>query len=244
MAAPALKASEAPPAYEDVAPNASTQLPPEPDLSSISLDGTLIYPTVPPATSLYELTHDITAGYSVVGIIRLVPTRQQRENGIPANPRDKPLYDFQQPPLTTDVVEMVGKRRSTLPGTVFLSTKNGIMGYGWEVEHSHGGQKVLLYRTKPSWKYEKKGRLEWQDADGEPVAEETLGGESSLPALKIYKSLDEKMMDILVTSWCARLWLCSQNDLAKGRASLNHEAFKRKIGNEPFKYAARFAFSS
>lgn len=218
MAALPSKTGEAPPAYENIAgQNANADLPPEPDLSSISLDGTLIYPTVPPATSLYELTHEVDSGYSVIGILRLVPSRHQRENGIPVNPRDKPIYDFKQPPMTPGTVEIVGKRRSTLSGTVFLRVKNGIKGRGWEVEHSYSGQKAILYRTKPSWKPEKRERLDWQDAEGNLVAEEILSQDKeSRPIMKILKTLDEKMMDILVTAWCARLWLCNQKAIAGG----------------------------
>lgn len=211
------KASEAPPAYEDIRrQNGSADVPPQPGLSNISLDGTLIYPTIPPATSLYELTHQVDSGYSVVGILRLVPSRQQRENGTPVNPQDKHIYDFQQPPMTPGTVEIVGKRRSTLPGTLFLRVKNGIKGRCWELEHVHSGQKVLLYRTKPSWKLEKRERLDWQDAEGELVAEETLSSQrgGSRPIMKILKTLDEKMTDILVTAWCARLWLCNQKAIA------------------------------
>lgn len=215
------KSNEAPPAYQDIEKQSgSTDLPPEPDLSSISLDGTLIYPTTPPATSLYELTHEVNSGYSVVGILRLVPSRQPREDGIPVNPRDKLIYEFRQPPMTPDTVEIVGKRRSTLPGTVFLRLKNRVTGRGWEVEHSYGGRKILLYRTKPSWRLEKRERLDWQDAGGNLVAEETWSGdEGARPIMKILKELDEKMMDILVTSWCARLWLGNQKANAQGKES-------------------------
>ena len=214
---------EAPPAYEDIAGSTpGPALPPHPDLSSISLDGTLIYPTLPPATCLYELTHELDSGYSVVGILRLVPSCQQRKDGAPVNPRDKLIYEFQQPPMSPGTVEIVGKRRSTLPGRVFLRAKSGIKGRGWEVEHSHSGQKALLYRTRPSWKPERRGRLEWEDRGGDLIAEETLsqeGDESFRPVLKTLKTLDEKMMDILVTSWCVRLWLCNQKALADGRES-------------------------
>ncbi|KAK2808987.1 hypothetical protein FQN50_004261 [Emmonsiellopsis sp. PD_5] len=221
-----------PPAYESIdqqqqqQPDTKHSLPPPsstpnttPDLSDITLDTTLIYPTTPPATALYDLSHELDAGWGTIDISRLVPrtTSSSHQNPTPINPRDKSIYTFTQLPFST-TVEITGKRRSTLPGTLHLkSTRHHLVKTGWELWQTHREEKSLLLRVKPTRSPEKQEVLSWEDGKGKQVAVETVGrgggGGVRRARLQVVDGGlvgDDEMMDVLVTAWCARVWISSQ----------------------------------
>ncbi|PGH13465.1 hypothetical protein AJ80_06334 [Polytolypa hystricis UAMH7299] len=243
-----------PPSYEETigivpptaaAPAAATRAQPAPDLSSITIDGTLIYPTLPPATALYELSHDLDAGFNKVDISRLVP-RTTDVTTTSMNPRDKLIYEFKQVIFST-TVEITGRRRSAVSGTLYLKPRIGLLKQGWEVWHtpasSTSSQRVgggghpdaLLFRLKGSWNARRPEPLRWEDASGSLVALETVwqrGEDNSRPRLQILSPLPDGMMDILVTAWCARIWIGQQLRLAEER--------ERGVSN----FRRRMAYSS
>ncbi|KAK2793968.1 hypothetical protein FQN52_000300 [Onygenales sp. PD_12] len=186
-----------------------------PDLSDITLDTTLIYPTTPPATALYELSHELDAGWSTIDISRLVPRTSSHQETTPINPRDKNIYTFTQLPFST-TVEITGKRRSTLPGTLHLkSTRHHLVKTGWELWQTHRDEKSLLLKVKPTRSPEKQEVLSWEDGKGAQVAVETVGrgGERRARLQVVDRRLvvgDDSMMDVLITAWCARIWISCQ----------------------------------
>ncbi|PGH09885.1 hypothetical protein AJ79_05612 [Helicocarpus griseus UAMH5409] len=235
-----------PPAYSEIPPlphqpppsdskqlEQAEQLPPEqqphtlPDLSDITLDGSLIYPTQPPATALYELSHALDLGHSRIEISRLVARRSKApQNATPVNPRDKLMYSFTQPPMTYDCVEITGQRRSTISGTLYLKQSRHLFRSGWTLIRSHRGEEEVVFRIKPM---RRGGTTEWVDGKGGRVAVEvgssgSLGGDSGgseviRPRLQIVAAaaMEDLMMDALVTAWCARIWIGWQSKTEEER---------------------------
>ncbi|OAX80473.1 hypothetical protein ACJ72_05193 [Emergomyces africanus] len=192
---------------------------PLPNLSDITLDGTLIYPTTPPATSLYAVSHGLNLGHCLsIEVSRLVPRRTRTGALSPnANPRDKVIYKCNRS-LFCDLVEIVGQRRSTLAGMLHLKPTRQLLKTGWVLWHVYGNTESMVFRVKPTRNPERREVLEWQDGCGATVAIETLAaypGDDRLghsrarrPRLQVVSAtpLDDMMMDVLVTAWCARIW--------------------------------------
>ncbi|KAG5297302.1 Alba superfamily domain-containing protein [Histoplasma ohiense] len=239
-----LNPSDRPPAYEDIEshhyerstpeplPHAhprlqsqsspylhlTAQLPP-PVLSDITLDGTLIYPTTPPATALYAISNNLNLDYSTISVSRLEPRRSSTGGLSPnLNLRDKIIYKFTRP-VMSETVEIIGQRRSTLPGILLLKSTRQLLKTGWALWHVYKNTESMVFRVKPKRNPEKHEVLEWQDGCGTTVAIETLATDlddvqcdrsrARRPRLQIVSStpLDDIMTDVLVTAWCARIWI-------------------------------------
>ncbi|EEQ85771.1 uncharacterized protein BDCG_09040 [Blastomyces dermatitidis ER-3] len=195
-----------------------TAQPPLPDLSDITLDGTLIYPTTPPATSLYAVSQHLDLGHSTIDVSRLVP-RRTSSGALSANPnpRDKVIYKFNRP-VINGPVEIAGQRRSTLPGIVLLKSTRQLLKTGWVLWHVYRNKESMVFRVKPTRNPERQEVLEWQDGCGATVAIETLATDPDDPQVDdrgvrrprlqiVSATLDDMMMDVLVTAWCARIWI-------------------------------------
>ncbi|EEQ30559.1 conserved hypothetical protein [Microsporum canis CBS 113480] len=204
-----------PPSYRDAA---QTPAPPplsRPELSPLTLDGNLIYPVVPPTTALYELTHELDAGFKKIGISRLCPNRNTAQYG---NIRDKHLYDFLQPVFSSSV-EIIGKRRSCLSPVLCLRMSRGIFRRGWELFRLRLNGQVddLIFRIRPRHSPERQEILQWEDANQSLVAVETVcipGGSNVRPVLHIVRDMDNPLIDALVTAWCAKIWIGHQQSAA------------------------------
>lgn len=169
-------------------------------VTNVVLDNTLIRSDALPATGHYQLTHPLDCGFSAIGISRLVPRTT-------LGTHERHIYDFSKP-IFSSHVEIVGKRRSALTGTVILTTFRGLMRTGWEVLHETKDGKKPLFKVRPTRRPERQSELQWEDARGSLVAVEKQPHSSadSRPRFHIVAPLDETMTDILVTAWCARIW--------------------------------------
>ncbi|EFQ97501.1 hypothetical protein MGYG_00541 [Nannizzia gypsea CBS 118893] len=200
-----------PPSYRE---SAQTPAPPplgRPELSPLTLDGNLIYPVAPPTTALYELTHELDAGYRKIGISRLCPNRNTAQYGII---REKHIYDFSQP-IFSSSVEITGKRQSCLSAVLCLRMSRGIIKRGWELFRLrlNGQADDLVFRIRPTRSPEKQETLQWEDADQSLVAVETVcipGGANVRPVLHIVRDMDDRLIDALITAWCAKIWIGHQ----------------------------------
>ncbi|PGH29142.1 hypothetical protein GX50_08103 [[Emmonsia] crescens] len=235
---------EPPPQFQSTTSINLMPQPPPPDLSDITLDGTLIYPTIPPATSLYAVSHDLDLGHSEIEVSRLVPRRTSTGALRPnANPRDKVIYKFKRP-VVYDPVEIIGQRRSTLPGLLRLKPTRQLLKTGWVLWHVYRNTESMVFRVKPTRNPERQEVLEWQDGCGAPVAIETLAADpdddqfdrsrSRRPRLQVVSAtpLDDMMMDVLVTAWCARIWITFKikQEEEKERNTPTRELVKQRLG--------------
>lgn len=218
-----------PPSYEESAPIPEYEPCPVPSrpvpsqLSKLTIDKTsinLIFSSSPTSGSTdtaYELSHELDAGHSTISISRLLPF-SDTVPGLTTSRRPKQIYSFTQAILST-TVEIVGKRRKTLPGTVNLRINHSFLKHSWELWHQtqHNGEGTLLFRTRPTRHPEKADTLQWEDAERNLVAVETLWRAGTRPGLHVVKELGDHMADVLVTGWCARIWAGWQTTIAEAR---------------------------
>ncbi|KAI1966571.1 hypothetical protein LOZ58_000059 [Ophidiomyces ophidiicola] len=188
-------------------------------ISHLEINKTFINPKSPTSASscgiapVYELSHELDAGHSVISLSRHLPYQ-----GPALETRSKRVYYFSQLPLS-DAVEIVGMRRSSLPGTLYLQLNRTLFRQMWELWHrpSSSEKSKLLFRTRPTKKVQKADKLQWENGDRELVAVETLSTNESAPDLHVVKDLETRMMDLLVTAWCAHIWIQRQVRIAEVR---------------------------
>jgi hypothetical protein len=100
------------------------------------MDGQLIYPTTPPATALYQTSRTLDMPGSSVSISRLGPHKFNKPSMLSAgatSPQklegfdsDKAIYEIIRTPLVLTKLELKGKRRSTLPGSIKMERASGV----------------------------------------------------------------------------------------------------------------------
>lgn len=114
--------------------------------------------------------------------------------------RENVLYDIV--PLTIDYQELKlrGNPDSPLAGTIIMRR---IWTGSWKVHHEYEGKRVLLFRTTPDWSQDQNEGYRWATEDGQLLAR-TGGHEES--KFRFEKTLDRKILDVLVTCWIAKIW--------------------------------------
>lgn len=123
-----------------------------------------------------------------------------------------------------------GKRKSSF-GHVWMRKSFAVGPSGWKVyERQQADGKLDLLLKIQGGLFSKRRTVEWKDAQGATIAREamqqTQGGsgarEGYRPVLDIVTPLDEKMIDLVVTVWCTRIW---QENRA---ANHEHRTFKER----------------
>ncbi|KAK2734267.1 hypothetical protein FQN57_001728 [Myotisia sp. PD_48] len=203
---------------------------PRPELSPITIDGNLIYPVNPPATALYELSRNLDPTNRTIRVSRLSATSGSQQTSAPT--RDRHIYDFSQPPFSSKI-EIVGKRRSSLAGTLYFQTTRALFKQGWELYRTRTGSqlKETIFRVRPTRNPEKQDKLQWEDAQHSLVAVETVCKPElphSRPVLHIVQDLDDPMVDAMVVAWCAKIWL-NRQAAGVGTGSKDMDTFKRRL---------------
>lgn len=206
-----------PPSYEETTrPNAiPNPSPAEPH--KIAIDKNLIYPAVPSARALYELDHELDAGFKKISISHL----DSKSAGGRGNPRARLIYEFTQAIFSQDV-EISGKKQSSLSGSLILRpTRPGFRKYGWELSRTAPSalKAETIFRIRPT-RLRNEDTLYWESADHSLVGIETLwkpGVPNSRPLLHIVGDIGDVLTHALVTAWCARIWVGRQTVLANER---------------------------
>ncbi|KAF4626602.1 hypothetical protein G7Y89_g11556 [Cudoniella acicularis] len=179
----------------------------------LSLDGQLIFPSTPPSQALYQISREIDIRSTSLSVSRVViPHKPDNMMVIPSyvsNSQDdnQVLYDLARVPLQNRV-EIVGKRRSTYPGTIIV--KFGILA-GFKIKQIVKGEKKLLYTGSV--------------LGAEGYSSETAQS-ADIEGLKIVEGAER---DLLVTCWCAVCWCVMQSRLNVEKRLENAE---KEVENE------------
>ncbi|KAK1992784.1 hypothetical protein LX36DRAFT_644238 [Colletotrichum falcatum] len=207
-----------PPTYDDTLAEARGQLNCG-ETPTLFLDRTTIFTNTSPPRALYELSNDVTeAKRRVYGVQKVVYRVSPAHGGDRIRTRLDHIYDIAQDPFKAfeslqmqpnDVVIIRGQASSKrtykemhlMPGVT-----------GWKVkDHFKVGDS-----TAHQLKHE--NEIHWKNMEGEVVAIETLPRRDkkknllNMPQLKIEIPMEGKELDLLVTSWMARLWRQSADE--------------------------------
>ena len=190
---------------------------------SLTMDGELIYPTLPPSNALYHLPRQLTWRADRVYLHRSVPEKTKKNGSVvPASSQE--LYEIVKPPYAglggSGLYELVGKRASCFGAGKGSMMRTSIFHDTWEVSY----QKELAIRYK-------KGK--WRDAEGNVLATLEMGTEDSGLAaekkrrvMEIEKGVSPKMVNLLVACWTAQVWRMVQAQIAKESGSRFKEAIR------------------
>lgn len=209
-----------PPSYATVigaanptANHRTTQLP------HFYLDGTLIFPSAPPARASYEINSPPceakSASYEVRKIVYKLSTRSGSSGTIRS--RIDPIYGFRPFRMPTFLIN--GRRHVLIDGLGKGRVEQVEMVPAW---HGDAGWTIEGYfKTKQtvSDRFRKRRSVSWVDKKGrvlaveERVERDTDGRVTGLPGLELLVEMEEKMVDLLVTCWSARLWKEALNEI-------------------------------
>ena len=190
---------------------------------SLTMDGELIYPTLPPSNALYHLPRQLTWRADRVYLHRSVPEKTKK-NGSVVPAESQELYEIVKPPYSglggSGLYELVGKRASCFGSGKGSMMRTSIFQDTWEVS----------YQRELAIKY-KKGR--WRDAEGNILATLEMGTEDNGLAaekrrrmMEIEAGVTPKMVNLLVACWTAQVWRMVQTQISKESRSRFKEALK------------------
>ncbi|KAM5354117.1 hypothetical protein ACJ41O_000767 [Fusarium nematophilum] len=202
-----------PPSYD-----AAQDQPPAPeDLPTLVLDGCNVFSVYAPSRTLYQLSNPpCDASTKVYGIEKIRYRVADASSEPSLKSRVGHIYDFKGDwtSLNERNVELIGKtsQKRTFPK---LTMSQGLSPSSFKVSD--------LLKADPDMK----GRLNqgrnniivWRDADGQVIARETRmtrdkqGKALDLPRLAVGATMEEKLFDLLVACWCARVWKEAEKDL-------------------------------
>jgi hypothetical protein len=223
-----------PPSYDTTQPEPSPQLDhdeqiqaPE-DLPILVIDNCKIYSAYAPTRTLYRLSNPVyDANRTVYGIEKF----RYRIDNTSTEPKLKHtvdhIYDISREVQlralpTVHIKGFTSSKRTYKSVTISDATKVGL---GYKVEDDHPANKEdneLLKTERPFIDLLNQGRgntVEWKDSSGQVIAVETKLQRdedkkvAEPPRLAIKATIDDKLYDLLVASWCAVIWREAKSDL-------------------------------
>lgn len=184
------------------------------------LDGTLIFPSAPPARASYELNSPPceakSAAYEVRKIVYKLSARSSDSGNV--RTRVDRIYGFR--PFRMPSFLINGRRHVLIDGLGTGQVAQVEMVPTW---HGDAGWTAKgFFKTKQAVgdQFKRRASLSWVDWTGRVVAVEERverdadGKLRGLPGLELLVGLEEKTVDLLVTCWCARLWKEALNEIS------------------------------
>lgn len=223
----------APPTYAEQEPDVEVCNSRQSDQLNLTIDGQLIYSTTPPATALYQTSSTLNMTGTSISISRLgspKPRKPSTDATAPSKHQDfdsdKTIYDIHRIPLKLDKLELIGKRKSTLPGSIKM--ERGLL--NWKIWHEHKGSNTLLFRATPDTVTKNGSGLHWRDAGGQVLATErfeSAGDGSDRCVMAFETRLEPAVQDVLVACWCAKVWAEALHPLYNGNSVKETRKFSR-----------------
>ncbi|UZP35245.1 hypothetical protein NXS19_003061 [Fusarium pseudograminearum] len=225
-----------PPSYDTTQPQPAPQLQhdqesqPSEDLPTLIIDDCRIYSAYAPTRTLYQLSNPVAdANRTVYGIEKF----RYRVNDTSTESKLKHVEDH-----IYDISREVQLRAlPTIHIKGFTSSKRTYK----SVNIVDATKEELLRTERPFKDLLNQGRgntVEWKDASGQVIAVETkLQRDDNKnivepPRLAIKASINDKLYDLLVTSWCAVIWREAKHDL---KEPFTWQKFKDRTTNLPRK---------
>ncbi|KAF9761498.1 hypothetical protein IL306_003795 [Fusarium sp. DS 682] len=225
-----LPVTNLPPSY-DVTPTQSEtqqqgQLQAQEDFPTLILDGTKIYSLYAPNRILYQLSY---APYETTRKIYAIEKLRYRVTNADSEPKLKytvdHIYDFRHG-ISIEAYKQITilgqtSRKRTYPNMIMHRCLNGCHTIcpGGQVKLAPDFVLKAESPLKDRLNQGKNNTTIWKDEKGQVVAVETKlqrdehNNIQELPRLAIKARIDEKLYDLLVTSWCAHVWKDAQKDL-------------------------------
>ena len=225
----------APPAYAEQKAYVEGSNSQQSDQLNLTIDGQLIYPTTPPATALYQISSTLNMTGTSISISRVGSQKPRKPSSndnapseLPDFDSDKTIYDIHRIPLKLGKLELIGKRRSTLPGSIRM--ERGLL--DWKMWHEQKGSKTLLFRAMPDTVTKNGLGLRWKDAGGQILAVDrydSVGDGPNRCVMAFEKRLEPAVQDVLVACWCAKVWAEAMHPLYNGNSVKETRKFHTSI---------------
>jgi len=207
-----------PPTYDDTLAEARGQLNCG-ETPTFFLDKTTIFANTSPPRALCELSNIVTDAKSLTyGVQKVVYRVSPALGSDKIRTRLDHIYDFTQDPIRAldsykmqlnDVVVIQGKMNSK---RTYKEVQLMPSVAGWKVKNHFKAGNSVVHQLKHE------NEIHWKNMEDEVIAIETLPKRDkekkllNMPQLEIKTAMEDKELDLLVTSWMARLWRQSADE--------------------------------
>ncbi|XEU99973.1 hypothetical protein FSHL1_005260 [Fusarium sambucinum] len=198
---------------------------PSEDLPILIIDDCKIYSAYAPTRTLYELSNPVyDANRTVYGIEKFRYRTDDTGTKSKLKYVEDHIYDISREVQlralpTIHIKGFTSSKRTYKSVNIVDATK---VGGGYKVEEDNADKDEILRTGRPFKDLLNQGRgntVEWKDASGQVIAIETKLQRDEdknvveLPRLAIKATINDKLYDLLVTSWCAVVWREAKHDL-------------------------------
>jgi hypothetical protein len=195
--------------------------------TTYNLDGQLIFPGPPPCNASHALKFALRSeglGNKIFKVMPRASTKTQT-NAYIEDIKDKELYDISSISSFgsgNPAFAISGKRQSVYRGEGKLK-RNRSLGLTSQIgkqvwECTFGNECKLKSRHRDEW-------IEWLGSEGQVIARErkrerekkgsSVSNQEIKPELEVLRTEDEKVVDLLITVWCAKLWFEETENLSR-----------------------------
>lgn len=195
-----------PPAYETVISDANA----EGHFPTLVLDGCNVYTPASPSNLLYEVSHppgDPPSNVHAFGVEKIRYRRVQQDEETILKSRRDHIYDFKTNLGSSFARNMILDPKASRKRVFHdVEMKQGLGPSSFTVEGHFKVERNVMNRLKQG------NEILWKGTDDGIIAVETLGDRDkkgvlrNLPKLELKVQLEEKVLDLLVTCWLARVY--------------------------------------
>ncbi|KAI4130370.1 MAG: hypothetical protein LQ347_003415 [Umbilicaria vellea] len=215
---------------------------------SLTMDNSLIYPTVPPSTALYHIPQSLFFHGDRVYLQRSVP-RESFPSGKPRRGLNEDLYELRRIPYIDDRELALIARSPACYGTSAgkdLSSKRirrvrGLLNTTWEVVVDGV---VVLKGFKNRWKHAS-ALVAREEMLNLPLRCHNPGQQRLSGILEIQAGVEQRMQDLVVAAWCGKIWLLASDSGVGGltvSVSKKWDKQQRAVTNDMYSAADSQSF--
>lgn len=187
---------------------------------SLTMDNSLIYPTIPPSTALYHIPQSLFFHGDRVYLQRSVP-REPFPSGKPRRGLNEDLYELRRIPYTDDrelaLIDRSPAYRDNCvgkdPSSKRIRRVRGLIGTTWEVTVD---DMVVLKGLKDKWKHASGALVASEEILNLPLRCYNPEQQKISAVLVIQAEIEQQMQDLLVAAWCGKIWLLASNSGTSG----------------------------
>jgi len=183
------------------------------------LDGTLIFPSAPPSRASYELNSPPCEAKSASYEVRKIVYKLSTQGTISGTVRSRVdrIYGFR--PFRMPSFLINGRRHVLIDGLGNGQVDQVEMVPAWHGDAEWTAEGFFKVKQRPGDRFRKHRSVSWFDPNGRELASEERverdadGRVKGSPSLQLLVELEERMVDLLIACWCARLWKESLNEI-------------------------------
>lgn len=183
---------------------------------SLTMDNSLIYPTIPPSAALYHIPRPLFFHGDRVYLQRSV-ARDPFPSGKQRRGLNEELYELRRIPYTDDREIALIARRPACYGENSRRTRmrrvRGLLGTTWEIVVD---DVVVVKGHRGQWKHGSGPVIAREETLDLPLRCYNAEQQKISGVLVVLAGVEQQIQDLVVAAWCGKIWLLASDSMVNG----------------------------